>query len=530
MRTLYLGGTIYSPSEPFATAMLVADGEVAWLGGDGAARSHADDVDEVVELQGALITPAFVDAHVHTTATGMAGVGLDLSRCRNVAEVLAAVRTETERRHGSGVIVGFGWDERSWNDPRPPTRTELDRAAYGGAVFLDRVDVHSSAVSSALLAALPEIAGLQGYSDSGLLTDLAHHAARAAVADGLPEAERREAQRTIRAQAAAAGIGCFHEMGGPNLAGERDLLALLDLAAAEPGPSVVGYWAAEGAFAEVPDPRVAGLAGDLFADGTIGSHTAALREPYADDPGTGHDYLTAARVREHVIGCTDADLQAGFHVIGDGALDTVLAGFTEAAERIGAARIRAGRHRLEHVELVHPEHITTMAELGILASVQPLFDSFWGGPEGMYAQRLGNRWELLNPFAAMQSAGVALALGSDSPVTPLGPWEAVRGAAFHHNPDHRISVRAAFSAHTRGGWRAAGTDGGVLHVGAPATFAVWQVAELVVQAPDQRVAGWSTDPRSGTPGLPDLTPGLPLPTCLRTVVDGREVFDSGALG
>jgi predicted amidohydrolase YtcJ len=120
-------------------------------------------------------------------------------------------------------------------------------------------------------------------------------------------------------------------------------------------------------------------------------------------------------------------------------------------------------------------------------------------------------------------------LGSDSPVTPLGPWQAVQAAAFHHHPSHRISVRAAFSAHTRGGWRAAGTDGGVLAVGAPATFAVWHVSDLVVQAPDHRVAGWSTDPRSGTPGLPDLTPGVPLPVCLRTVVDGRVVFDAGVL-
>jgi predicted amidohydrolase YtcJ len=120
---------------------------------------------------------------------------------------------------------------------------------------------------------------------------------------------------------------------------------------------------------------------------------------------------------------------------------------------------------------------------------------------------------------------VPLAFGSDSPVTPLDPWGTVRAAAFHHTPGHRVSVRAGFTAHTRGGWRAIGRDdAGVLVPGAPADYAVWRTDELVVQAPDDRVARWSTDPRSGTPGLPDLTPGRDLPVCLRTVVGGRTVF------
>ena len=132
----------------------------------------------------------------------------------------------------------------------------------------------------------------------------------------------------------------------------------------------------------------------------------------------------------------------------------------------------------------------------------------------------------MNRFGDLASRGVALALGSDSPVTPFAPWEALRACAFHHVPEQRISVRAAFLAHTRGAWRAAGRDdGGVLAPGAPASLAIWEPAELVVQAPDARVQAWSTDPRSGTPGLPDLTPGTAAPQCLRTVVRGRVVHD-----
>ena len=182
--------------------------------------------------------------------------------------------------------------------------------------------------------------------------------------------------------------------------------------------------------------------------------------------------------------------------------------------------------------MVDADLIRRMADLSIFASIQPVFDALWGGDKGMYAERLGlERALTLNPFADMSAAGIPLALGSDSPVTPLGPWATVQAAAFHHVPQQSLTVRAAFNAHTRGGWRAAGRDdAGVLAPGAPATFAVWRTGELVIQTPDERVAAWSTDPRSGVPGLPDLTPGTPLPECLKTVVRGTTVYEKeGAL-
>jgi hypothetical protein len=149
----------------------------------------------------------------------------------------------------------------------------------------------------------------------------------------------------------------------------------------------------------------------------------------------------------------------------------------------------------------------------VVASVQPRFDEFWGGDAGMYAARLGvDRARTMNPFASMSRAGVTVALGSDSPVTPLGGWEMVRAAAAHHRPGERMTVDAAFETATRGGWRAARIDdAGVLAPGMLATYAVWDVL------PDR-----VDDPRSG---LPDLSAGTPLPTCLRTVVRGRTVFD-----
>ncbi|MGW1797722.1 amidohydrolase [Streptomyces sp. NPDC001984] len=518
---LLRSGEVHSPADPFATAMVVERGQVAWVGSEGAADAFADGVDEVVDLDGALVTPAFTDAHVHTTSTGLAITGLDLSDAPSLDAALALVRDFATSRPDDRVLLGHGWDAARWPGGRPPTRAELDEATGGRPLYLSRIDVHSAVVTTALLDLVP---GQVSRVDAPLTRD-DHHAVRAAALAAVTPVQRAEAQRTALAHAASLGIGSVHECGGPQITSEDDFTDLLRLAREVPGPRVIGYWA-ERDVDKARELGALGAAGDLFVDGALGSHTACLHEPYADADHTGTAYLDAAAVAAHVVACTEAGLQAGFHAIGDAAVTAVVEGVRAASDKVGLARVRAARHRVEHAEMLTPETVAAFAELGLTASVQPAFDALWGGADGMYADRLGaERARTLNPFAALLRAGVPLAFGSDSPVTPLDPWGTVRAAAFHRTPEHRVSVRAAFTAHTRGGWRAVGRDdAGVLVPGAPADYAVWRTDELVVQAPDDRVARWSTDPRSGTPGLPDLTPGHDLPRCLRTVVGGRTVF------
>jgi hypothetical protein len=529
LRTVLLrGGEVHSPADPFATAMVVERGQVAWVGSEGAADAFADGVDAVVDLEGALVTPAFTDAHVHTTSTGLALTGLDLSGTRTLGEALALVRDFAAARPADRVLLGHGWDASRWPGQRPPRRDELDEATSGRPLYLSRIDVHSAVVTTALLDLAPGVRRAAGFQDGEPLTRDAHHAVRAAALAAVTPEQRTEAQRAALARAASLGIGSVHECAGPEISSEDDFTGLLRLATEEAGPRVVGYWAEQGeeGVAKARALGAVGAAGDLFVDGALGSHTACLHQPYADAGHTGTAYLDTAAVAAHVVACTEAGFQAGFHAIGDAAVTAVVEGVRAAAQKVGLARVRAARHRVEHAEMLTPETIAGFAELGLTASVQPAFDALWGGEDGMYAQRLGaERARALNPLSALLRTGVPLAFGSDSPVTPLDPWGTVRAAAFHRTPEHRVSVRAAFTAHTRGGWRAVGRDdAGILVPGAPADYAVWRTGELVVQAPDDRVARWSTDPRSGTPGLPDLTPGSQLPVCLRTVVGGRTVF------
>jgi predicted amidohydrolase YtcJ len=501
-------GAIYTPVHPRASAMITRDGTVVWVGDANDAEAAADDVDTVEDLREALITPAFVDAHVHATSTGITLTGLDLSASTSVREVLDRVEAYCRARAGR-LVIGHGWDETRWPEHRGPSRRELDRASYGGVVYLSRTDVHSAAISSALVAAVPEMRSLEGFDEERPVTSAAHHAARAAAYGSLTRNERLDAQRATRARAAELGIGCLHELGGPEISSGDDLRSMLELAATEPGPDVVGYWGELGGTERARELGAAGAAGDLFADGSLGSHTAFLRTVYEDADHRGTAYLSAQQVRDHVLACVESGLQAGFHAIGDGAMDTVVAGFDEAAARVGAERIRQGRHRLEHVEMADIDHVARIARLGVHASVQPAFDATWGGAEGMYARRLGrSRAGQMNPFADLAAAGVGLAFGSDTPVTPLDPWGTVRAAMHHSVPGQRLNVSVAFAAHTSGGWAAAGIDrGGVLAPGQPATWAAWDLGESPSAA-----------------ALPDLAPERPLPQCRRTVVRGQTVF------
>ncbi|MET4135789.1 amidohydrolase family protein [Pseudarthrobacter sp. PvP090] len=544
--TLYRNGSVYTAADPFATAMLVDGDTVAWVGSEQAATSIADASMEVIDLHGALLAPGFVDSHVHLTETGIALDSLQLGGVRSARELLDAVAGFSSSTSGTGgTVLGHGWDETLWADPALPTRDELERAAGGRQVYLSRVDVHSALVSSALAAAagLPA-AGSSGPDGSGTDADsqvkrAAHTAARAAARQ-LPAAALRGYQRRALAEAAANGYVALAEMAAPHIGSIEDLqLAAAWNTGPDAVPEILPYWGELAGSAEHAQSILAGLgvpvlglAGDLNMDGSIGSRTAALREDYSDAAGErGSLYLTSAEAAAHLAACSLLGIQAGFHVIGDAGLDAALDALDQAAAEVGEQKVRAAGHRLEHVEVADAESIRRLANYSVTVSAQPGFDAAWGAADGLYQQRLGSRRGGMNPFASFYAAGVPICFGSDSPVTPLRPWSSVRACLQHNNPDERISARAAFLGHTRAGWRAAryrNPMAGQLVPGAPASFAVWEVEELMVQVADGRVQSWSTDPRARTPLLPALDTGSE-PACLQTVRDGRELFASGSL-
>lgn len=532
---LYRNGSVYTAADPFATAMLVDGDTIAWVGSEQAATSIADSSMEVIDLKGALVAPGFVDSHVHLTESGIALGSLQLGGVRSARQLLDAVASFK----GDGPVLGHGWDESTWTDPAMPAADELERAAGGRPVFLSRVDSHSALVSSSLAAAAG-LSGLDGVTSGSHVTKDAHVAARQ-EARRLPEGTLREYQQRALTEAAGNGYVAVVEMAAPHIGGVADLrvAATWNTDGRTAVPEILPYWGELAASEEHARTlldglgvQVRGLAGDLNIDGSLGSRTAALRSDYSDAAGQrGSLYLSAEQAGAHLAACSLLGIQGGFHVIGDAGLDAALKALELASAEVGEQRIRAAGHRFEHVEVADEDAIGQLARYSVTVSAQPGFDAAWGMGGGMYEQRLGGRSRSMNAFASFYSAGVPICFGSDSPVTPLRPWSSVRACLEHHNHDQRISARAAFLGHTRAGWRAAryhNPMAGQLVPGAPASFAVWDVEELMVQVADGRVQSWSTDPRARTPLLPALDTGAD-PVCLQTVRDGAELFSNPAL-
>lgn len=541
--TLYRNGSVYTAADPFATALLVDGDTVAWVGSEQAASSIADSSMEVIDLHGALVAPGFVDSHVHLTETGIALDSLQLGDARSAAEILDAVAAAIagQPADAGATVLGHGWDESSWTDQALPSREELERAAGGRHVFLSRVDAHSALVSSSLAEAAG-LSGLEGFSSGSQVTRHAHTSARLATRQ-LPDDVLRSYQSRALAEAAANGYVAVAEMAAPHIGSAADLRIAAGWnsrdALANPVPEVLPYWgqlagSEEDArsILEGLGAKVRGLAGDLNIDGSIGSRTAALRDDYSDAPGVrGSLYLSVDEAAAHLAACSLVGIQAGFHVIGDAGLDAALDALDRAAAEVGDQRVKAAGHRFEHVEMADAAAIDRLAKYSVTVSVQPGFDAAWGGPGRLYRARLGHREHGMNAFASFYAAGVPVCFGSDSPVTPLNPWASVRACLEHSTPAQRISARAAFLGHTRAGWRAAkypNPMAGQLVPGAPASFAIWEVEELMVQVADGRVQSWSTDPRARTPLLPALDTGSD-PVCLQTVRDGEELFTNGSL-
>jgi predicted amidohydrolase YtcJ len=521
--TLLLNGRVHSPAMPDATALAVRDGVVAWLGSDDVGRAQFPDA-ETVDLDGGFVAPAFVDSHVHLTATGLTMIGLDLRAATSLRHCLQLI-ADHARARPDGVIWGHGWDESDWPERAAPSTADIDAAVGGRPAYLSRVDVHSAAASTALRTQAAGLADAAGFDAERPLTSDAHHLVRAAARAGLTAQQRRAARLAALDAAAAHGIVAVHECAGPQIGGLGDWDEIRGL---DHPVQVVGYWGE--AVAGVAEAQALldrtgaqGLAGDLFVDGALGSRTAWLQQPYRDAPTCcGNAYLDVDAITAHVRACTEAGITAGFHVIGDAAVSAVVQAFARVADACGGPALARCGHRLEHLEMITAAQAEMLGSWGVIASVQPNFDALWGGETGMYAQRLGpDRARRLNPLALLASQGVPLAFGSDSPVTELNPWATVRAATAHRTPGSALSARAAFAAATRGAWRAGGVRDGVtgtLVPGAPASYAVWDADEFEVSAPADAVARWSTDRRSRVPALPSLSGRLP--TCRQTVHRG----------
>ncbi len=457
-----------------ARALLVRGKRVVWVGDDPEqAPPHA----VRIVLDGCTIGPGFVDSHVHLTATGLTLSGIDLRHTQRVDELLRLVRTTAQATPGR-VVWGHGWDA---DLDRLPTPDELSDAADGRTVVLSRIDGHSAVVDRRTLQSAPlaRAPGLDRDSDgepTGLLRLEANKIARRWAVGALSEQELALARRRVARHAAAMGVVSVHEMNGPDLFGAADLDAWRE----GTWPiEVIPYWSGMD-LSFVLERGLSQIGGDLYLDGSLGAHTAALCQPYADRQHTGHLELDDATLTDLLEEATHHKLQVAVHAIGDAALEQVVRCWQAVDDRLPdhlEGAIRRLHHRVEHAEVLPPDLLDEVAALGLVLSVQPAFETMWGGEGGLYDRRLGpERAAWTNPFRSLADRGINLSFGSDTNVTPIDPWGAVWAAQHRRRHEHAVTRLEAVSAHTLGGRTAARQERtvGPLRAGMRADLTVWE--------------------------------------------------------
>lgn len=513
---LIFNAKIYTRHFPQPTSLLIENGVITWLGTDAA--SLAFENTQRIDAKGFWIAPAFVDAHVHLTNTGLLHTGCDLTGVQSWTEMF----TELAQQNSQEVCIAHGWDDTHW---QAYSSVNIQTETLG-PIYASRIDVHSAYLSPRFIAMCPEVNEADGFADSGIVTGQAHHVARKFALSLLNESQISESQRSALHTAASRGIAVVHEMAGPDISGVKDAENLKKFNN-ENFPEVVLWWGELNGHQTASELGAFGCGGDLFVDGSVGSQTAHLCDPY-ESGGHGNQYQNTDALAEHIQACVENSLASGFHAIGDAALDSVIDAYERCFNAVGEAKFRSVSHQIEHAEMLSSTNIARMSALGITASMQPVFDELWAGEGQMYDSRLGDRWTDMNDFAEITRSGVLMSFGSDSPVTPIDPWRAIKAAENPHQATHGVSRRAAFAAHTRSSFRAMRRhDCGEIEIGMRANIAMWEVSGLEVKSPDHVVRNWSTDPRSATPPLPALDEVTP--TCLATLRNGSVIYSNGTI-
>ncbi len=384
------------------------DGNIASVTPHRSDRQWGDDF-KVIDLDGLTVIPGLIDAHFHILATGTQLLTIDLADVKSVPEVLELLEARAGDGDSDWLIAGHLDDEHP--GARLPTLTELDRAFPRRPLFIEHRSCHFALCNTKAIEQLrlPDAARANGVLEGQFVG-----IARQRLMEVQGEAFIERSLRAASLAAARRGATTVHAMEGGDLFGDA-ALNVLERIRDSLATDVVVYWCGTD-VARAIENGFDRVGGDSFVDGTLGSSTAALRFPYADDKTSrGSLQLSEQEVAAFFFAAAAAHLQAGLHVIGGRAIETALRGIERALPKadVGA------RWRLEHCGDVSKEQLRRAAQLGVCISTQPAFTYLRGGPRGVYAQRVGpQRARRLYPLRWMLDEGIHVGGGSDSPITP----------------------------------------------------------------------------------------------------------------
>ncbi len=435
-----------NPLQPTAEALALENGRIRAVGRNADILAWSGSADEIIDARQATLVPGFIDAHLHFGITGLGYLAADLDGADSIPGLVDRIALKAEKFPKKALVVAINFQPELNPEGRWPTLAELDQAGGGRPVYLMERTGHISLVNSAAASlthpALP--AGIvRGNENSIAFTQLWERFANEA---DLPTALLRAAQDAV-----AGGITTIHALDDLDT-----VKIILDLQEQLP-IRVIPYTQTKDVQAvKALGLRQIGGCGTVMVDGDFSPHTAALLEPYSDDPHTcGILYYSDAALNAYVLAAHQAGLQVALHCVGSAAIEQLLNAYELALQTFPRVD---HRHRIEHFELPGPGQAQRARRLGVCLCLQPSFNHFWPHDQE-YPQIVGvERAEQVDPLASLHRAGLSIALGSDSPVTPPRPILWLHSAANHSNPAERISAYDALRMATQGGSYAAFED------------------------------------------------------------------------
>ncbi len=434
---------------------------------------------QVIDLGGHFVTPGFNDAHLHLADGGLNKLRVDLTGVKSLDELRARVQKKVEESKAGEWILGGGWDETLWPVKATPTRWDLDEVSDGHPVLLVRIDGHIAVantralqLASINLASRDPQGGHIDRNEAGEPTGILRETAQGAVENVIPaptHEQRRQGIELGLADLAAHGVTSAQDYSPPwenfqiyeELEKEGKLTARISewLTFDEPVEELTRQRDSH------PQSDLMLRTGMLkgFMDGSLGSHTAALLEPYSDDAkNSGLPRYEADKLNEMTKERVLAGFQIGFHAIGDKGVQMALDAFSGAEKAAKEARVKAPnggedfRLRVEHAQVTTPAQVAQFKQLKVIASMQPshlLTDMRWA------QDRLGpKRAATSYGWLAFLNKGVVLAFGTDYPVEPVTPFRGLYSAVTRKSEDgkqeyfpaQRLTMDQAIAAYTTG--------------------------------------------------------------------------------
>ncbi len=489
---------------------------------------------QVVDLGGHFVMPGFNDAHIHLDDAGSTKLSVDLTGVKSLDDLRDRVLKKVTESKAGDWILGSGWDETLWPVKVTPTRWDLDEVSGGHPVFLVRIDGHIAAANtralqlgSITIASRDPQGGKIDRNENGEPTGILRETAQEAVVAVIPKPThrlRRQGLELALADLAEHGVTSAQDYSptGENFQIYEEMEKEGKLTA-----RITEWLPFDDSVEELSKKRDSHPQSDLmlhtgmlkgFMDGSLGSHTAALLEPYADDPkNSGLPRYDAAKLNQMTTERVLAGFQIGFHAIGDKGVQMALDAFAEAEKAAREAHVKAPdggddfRLRIEHAQVTTPAQVAQFKSLKVIASMQPshlLTDMRWA------QDRLGpKRAATSYAWLAFLNKGVSLAFGTDYPVEPVTPFRGLYAAVTRQSengkqeyfPQQRLTIDQAIAAYTSGSAFAeyAEKEKGKIVPGMLADFVVL----------DRDPTASSSEKLLGT-------------KVLRTVVGGKTVFEA----